>query len=57
MLSLGISGDPDTVVARCRDLLALGVDHLSFGPPLGPDPLAAIELLGRRVLPALRSTP
>ncbi|AZC14710.1 LLM class flavin-dependent oxidoreductase [Microbacterium sp. ABRD28] len=57
MLSLGISGDPDTVIERCRALMALGVDHLSFGPPLGPDPVAAIELLGRRVLPALRSTP
>lgn len=57
MLSLGISGDPDTVIRRCRDLMARGVDHLSFGPPLGPDPVAAIRLLGRRVLPALRSTP
>jgi 5,10-methylenetetrahydromethanopterin reductase len=30
------------------------VRHLSFGPPLGPDPLRAVELLGREVLPALR---
>jgi len=57
MLALGISGDPDTVVARCRDLQRLGATHLSFGPPLGPDPVASIELLGRRVLPEIRSTP
>jgi 5,10-methylenetetrahydromethanopterin reductase len=29
------------------------VQHLSFGPPLGPDPVRAVELLGRRVLPRL----
>ena len=56
MLSLGISGDPDAVVQRCRELQARGATHLSFGPPLGPDPVAAIELLGRRVLPQLRRT-
>jgi 5,10-methylenetetrahydromethanopterin reductase len=56
MLSLGISGDPDAVIARCRELQRRGATHLSFGPPLGPDPVAAIELLGRRVLPELRRT-
>lgn len=56
MLSLGISGDPDTVIERCRELQRRGATHLSFGPPLGPDPVAAIELLGRRVLPELRRT-
>ena len=35
--------------------VALGVCHLSFGPPLGPDPLAAIEMPGRDVLPVLAS--
>ena len=40
-------------VARLRPLVAAGVQHLSFGPPLGPDPLRAVELLGRHVLPAL----
>ncbi|HEY3878171.1 MAG TPA: hypothetical protein VGM12_06180, partial [Trebonia sp.] len=34
---------------------AMGADHLSFGPPLGPDPVDAIGLLGERVLPALRA--
>jgi 5,10-methylenetetrahydromethanopterin reductase len=56
MLSLGICGDPDTVIARCRALQRQGARHLSFGPPLGPDPVAAIDLLGRRVLPELRRT-
>jgi 5,10-methylenetetrahydromethanopterin reductase len=41
------------VLARCRALVRLGARHLSFGPPLGPDPLAALRLLGDQVLPAL----
>ena len=41
------------VVARCRMLVRMGARHLSFGPPLGPDPVAAIRLLGDQVLPAL----
>jgi 5,10-methylenetetrahydromethanopterin reductase len=57
MLSLGIAGDATEVIARCRVLLALGARHLSFGPPLGPDPVAAIGLLGSEVLPALKDFP
>jgi 5,10-methylenetetrahydromethanopterin reductase len=54
MLSLGVAGDVADVVDRCRALTRLGATHLSFGPPLGPDPVAAVRLLGERVLPALR---
>jgi hypothetical protein len=35
----------------------MGAEHLSFGPPLGPDPVAAIGRLGDSVLPALRAFP
>src|SRR5207247_1531485 len=53
MLALGVAGDAADVLARCRALRRLGAKHLSFGPPLGPDPVAAIRLLGEAVLPAL----
>jgi 5,10-methylenetetrahydromethanopterin reductase len=55
MLALGIAGDADAVTARCRGLVAAGARHLSFGPPIGPDPLAAVALLGDAVLPRLRA--
>jgi len=55
MLALGVAGDAGDVLARCRVLRRLGARHLSFGPPLGPDPVAAIRLLGEAVLPALTS--
>lgn len=55
MLRLGMAGTADDVVARCTWLVEQGATHLSFGPPLGPEPAAAVEALGRDVLPRLRS--
>lgn len=46
MLRIGVVGAPRDVIARLEPLVAAGVEHLSFGPPLGPAPLAAISLLG-----------
>ena len=51
MLRIGVVGDAREVIAQCQRLQALGARHISFGPPLGPDPLAAIAVLGRQVLP------
>jgi 5,10-methylenetetrahydromethanopterin reductase len=57
MLTLGVAGSAADVLARCRMLGQLGARHLSFGPPLGPDPVTAIRLLGDQVLPALAESP
>ena len=46
MLRIGVVGAPRDVISRLEPLVAAGVEHLSFGPPLGPAPLAAISLLG-----------
>lgn len=54
MLALGIAGGAADVVAGARELLALGVRHVSFGPPLGSDRAATIQLIGSHVLPELR---
>jgi 5,10-methylenetetrahydromethanopterin reductase len=54
MLRLGIAGTPEEVVERCNGLIEHGARHLSFGPPLGADPLRAVGLLGQRVIPQLR---
>ena len=55
--------ESDAFVAQARQALQnvvsvlaqAGARHLSFGPPLGPDPLAAVRLLGREVLPYFKS--
>lgn len=54
MMRIGVAGSPETLLTRLRGLVKMGVRHLSFGPPLGPDPLAAVETIGREVIPHLR---
>ncbi|HZQ10896.1 MAG TPA: 5,10-methylene tetrahydromethanopterin reductase, partial [Anaerolineae bacterium] len=56
MLRIGVVGSAEDVIERLEPLVAAGVNHLSFGPPLGPDPLAAVQLLGTQVLPHFRSS-
>ena len=46
MLRIGVIGGPNDVIERLEPLVAAGATHLSFGPPLGPDRLEAIRLLG-----------
>lgn len=46
MLRIGVVGGAADVMARLAPLTAAGARHLSFGPPLGPDRLAAVRLLG-----------
>jgi 5,10-methylenetetrahydromethanopterin reductase len=53
MLRLGIAGDGDDVAAACAQLVRDGARHVSFGPPLGPDPEEALRVLAAEVLPAL----
>jgi 5,10-methylenetetrahydromethanopterin reductase len=55
MLQLGIAGTPEDVVNRCAPLIEQGATHISFGPPLGPDPLRAVNLIGQEVVPELRA--
>lgn len=51
MLRIGIAGSLHDLIERLEGLVAMGARHISFGPPLGPDPAAAITLLGEKVLP------
>ncbi|GAB4123584.1 MAG: 5,10-methylenetetrahydromethanopterin reductase [Roseiflexaceae bacterium] len=55
MLRVGIAGLPADLIPRLEGLVAAGARHLSFGPPLGPDPATAIALLGKHVLPYFRA--
>lgn len=54
MLAIGIAGTPHDLIERLEALRDRGARHLSFGPPLGPDILAAIEMIGREVIPHFR---
>ena len=54
MLRIGVVGEAKDLIARLEPLVEAGVRHLSFGPPLGPDPELAIRQLGREVIPYFR---
>ena len=54
MLKIGIVGTAEDLIARIEKLVDMGVKHLSFGPPLGPDRLDAIEQIGAKVIPYFR---
>jgi 5,10-methylenetetrahydromethanopterin reductase len=57
MLKIGVVGKPKDLIKRLEPLVEAGVRHLSFGPPLGPDLLTAVDLLGREVLPHFQRQP
>ncbi|HYW25735.1 MAG TPA: LLM class flavin-dependent oxidoreductase [Terriglobales bacterium] len=49
------AGTPERVAAQAGAVLAAGARRVEFGPPLSPHGISAgIELLARRILPALR---
>jgi 5,10-methylenetetrahydromethanopterin reductase len=54
MLRIGIAGTTHDLIRRLEGLVEMGVQHISLGPPLGPEPLAMIEAVGREVLPYFR---
>jgi 5,10-methylenetetrahydromethanopterin reductase len=54
MLRLGIVGTPGDVIGQIERLADLGINEVNLGGPLGPDPAAAIRLMGQRVIPHFR---
>jgi 5,10-methylenetetrahydromethanopterin reductase len=54
MMRIGIAGTADELIARLETLVEMGVNHISFGPPVGPDIDEAIRVIGRDVIPYFR---
>ena len=54
MLQLGIVGAARDVIRQIEALAGAGVAEVNLGGPLGPDPLEAIQLMGREVIPYFR---
>lgn len=50
MFELAVLGTVDEVLPRLARLAAQGATQINVGPPLGPDPLRSIELLGERLV-------
>ena len=52
---LACYGTPDDIIRQVESLAAAGADRVEFGTPHGRDEIAAIRLLGERVLPHFQS--
>jgi 5,10-methylenetetrahydromethanopterin reductase len=51
MAELAVYGTPDECINRINMLVKKGLNHIRFGPPLGPDPRETIRLLGDKIIP------
>ncbi len=51
MASLAIYGTPDDCIEQINSLIKKGLKHVRFGPPLGPDPVKTITLIGKKIIP------
>lgn len=51
MADLAIYGTPDDCINRIEKLIDKGLRHIRFGPPLGPDPVSTIQIIGKEIIP------
>lgn len=51
MHRLAICGTPKQVIGQIERLAGLGITQVNLGGPIGPDPAAAIRLMGEQVIP------
>jgi 5,10-methylenetetrahydromethanopterin reductase len=53
--SLSAAGTVEKCLAKCLDQIKKGVGHLIFCLPFGPDPEAAVQLIGKELVPKIRA--
>jgi 5,10-methylenetetrahydromethanopterin reductase len=54
MMQIGIAGTASDLIAHLESLVEMGVNHISLGPPIGPDIVKALQTIGRDVIPHFR---
>ena len=57
MADIAIHGTPEDCIRRLEKLVSVGLTHVRFGPPLGPDPAETIRLIGEEIIPYFRENP
>ena len=55
MLDLAIRGTPDECIQKIEMLEKKGLQHISIGSPLGPNPEESVKLLGKHVIPYFKA--
>ena len=56
MLRLAVYGSPEDCISKLEMLDRAGVDHILIGAPLGPDPKASVEIIGKQIIPHFRKS-
>ena len=52
--AFSISGTPEDCIAKIEQLVKVGVTQFVAGSPLGPKKKAAMEMIGKKIIPAFR---
>ncbi|RLF13310.1 MAG: 5,10-methylenetetrahydromethanopterin reductase [Thermoprotei archaeon] len=52
--AFSVSGTPEECISRIEQLIKMGVTQFVAGSPLGPKKKAAIEVIGRKIIPAFK---
>ncbi|MCS7139156.1 MAG: 5,10-methylenetetrahydromethanopterin reductase [Candidatus Nezhaarchaeota archaeon] len=52
--AFSVSGTPEECISRIEQLMKMGVTQFVAGSPLGPKKKAAIDIIGKKIIPAFR---
>jgi 5,10-methylenetetrahydromethanopterin reductase len=55
MLRLAVTGSPDDCLSQLEKLGKAGVNQVLIGAPLGPNPRESIDMIGKEIIPRLKS--
>lgn len=53
--AFSVAGSPNDVIPQLEEMIDLGVNHINFSPPLGPDVDVALELIAKEILPYFKN--
>lgn len=52
--AFSLTGSPTEVIPQIEEMIEVGVNHINFTPPLGPDVDEAIDLIAKEIVPHFR---
>lgn len=53
--AFALAGTPEQIIPEIEDMIAMGVNHINFTPPLGPNVDESIDLIATKILPHFQS--
>jgi len=53
--AFALAGTPDQIIPEVEEMISMGVNHINFTPPLGPNVEEAIDLIASQILPHFKN--